>query len=389
MNKTLNRTSMVIALLAILAMTLPSTSAVAQAVQITTPFPAVSVEAGKTVTFNIDVTTGARQRVGLEIIEVPPNWQATLRGGGFVVNGVTAGPSSTEDPPPELQLEVRIPPDAQKADYRVVVRATAGTATETLVLDIKVAEVAAGAVTLTPEFPSLRGAADQPFRFNFTLTNNTPETSTFDLNATGPEGWTVSARPSGQTQASTVRVEGGQNTQVEVEADPPDDATAGTYEVTVTAQSGTTTAQETVTAEITGNVNLTLTTPNERLNATAVAGRTTELDIVVNNDGTSPVENVELTSTPPGGWTVTFSPTTIERIDAKSSGRATARITPSGDAVAGDYVLTLNAAAGGPSDSVEIRTTVRTSRIWGFVGILVIAAALYVLLRVFRQYGRR
>jgi uncharacterized repeat protein (TIGR01451 family) len=389
MKKTLLKMLMLAAGVAVIASMLPSNPAIAQAVQISTPYPAVSVEAGKTVTFNLDVFSATRQRVALAVVETPPNWQATLRGGGFVINGVTAGPRETGVTPPQVQLEVRVPPDAAKADYRVIVRANAGGAIQDLQVDVRVAEVAAGAVTLTPEFPTLKGGPDQTFRFNITLTNNTPESTTFDLSATGPEGWTLNARPSGQTQASTVKVDGGQTSQVEVEADPPDQATAGTYEIKATAQSGSTSAETTITAEITGNVTLVLTTPDERLNTSAVAGKATEFQIVVRNDGTSAVENVELTSTPPSDWRVTFSPRTITKIDAKKSQRVTARITPSGDSVAGDYVLTLSASSGGASDDVEVRTTVRTSRLWGFIGILVILAAGYILFRVFRQYGRR
>lgn len=389
MQKVVMKRLMLVAAVSVFALMLPSSPAIAQAVQITTPYPAVSVEAGKTVTFNLEVVSATRQRVGLAVVEAPPNWQATLRGGGFIINGVTASPREAGATPPQVQLEVRVPPDAAKADYRVLVRANAGGAVQDLQVDVRVAEVAAGAVTLTPEFATLSGGPDQTFRFNITLTNNTPESTTFDLNATGPEGWNLNARPSGQTQASTVKVDGGQTSQVEVEADPPDQATAGTYQITATAQSGSTTAQTAVTAEITGNVTLVLTTPDERLNTSAVAGRATEFQVVVRNDGTSAVENVELTSTPPGDWRITFSPRTIRRIEAKKTQRVTARITPSGDAVAGDYVLTLTASSGGASDNVEIRTTVRTSRLWGFIGLLVIIAAGYILFRVFRQYGRR
>ena len=41
------------------------------------------------------------------------------------------------------------------------------------------------------------------------------------------------------------------------------------------------------------------------------------------------------------------------------------------------------------SDTVDIRTTVQTSPIWGFVGIGIIVLVVVGLFLVFRQYGRR
>lgn len=369
---------------ALLALAPPAAPA-AGGVQLVTPYPAVSVEAGKSATFSLEVITPARRQVRLEVVESPPGWQATIRGGGFVVHGVFGAPKD----PPSVQLDVKVPADAAKADYRVIVRAAAAGASDTLVLSLRVAEVVAGAVTLVAEFPTLRGAADTTFRFNLTLTNNTPEASTFNLSAEGPEGWNVQARPTAQQQAATVKVEGGGSSTIDVEADPPENVTADSYPVKVRAESGPKAAETTLTAEIIGNVRLTLTTPNERLNAKAVAGRTSDVALRVRNEGTTAVKAVKLSSSPPSGWKVTFSPAQVAEIKPKGSAQVTARITPTGEAVAGDYSLSLTASGEGASDDVELRVTVETSRLWGLLGLLVIAAAAGGLLWVFRQYGRR
>lgn len=374
-----------LAVLLVLAASAPAATAQAPSLQLVTPYPAVSVEAGKSVTFNLEVRTSTRQRVSLEVFEVPPGWQATLRGGGFVVHGVFGAP----DDAPQVQLDVRVPPDAAKGDFRVPVRASAGNLSDTLNLDIRVAEVGGGAVTLTAEFPSLRGAATSSLRYNMTLANNTPESLTFNLSAEAPPGWDVQVRPTAQTQAATVKVDGGGTAGIEVEADPPDDAAADKYEIKVRAASGSQTAETAVTAEITGTAKMTLTTPNERLNAEAVAGKASTLELVVKNDGTTPLRDVRLSGSPPSGWKVTFRPASIQEVAPKKSAKMTAVITPSGEAVAGDYVVTLSASGQGASDDADIRVTVETSRLFGFVGLLVIGAAVYALYFVFRRYGRR
>jgi len=67
----------------------------------------------------------------------------------------------------------------------------------------------------------------------------------------------------------------------------------------------------------------------------------------------------------------------------------TASIVPSNDAIAGDYVVSFDASAGQVGDSVDIRITIETSPLWGFIGIGLIVAVLAGLWWVFRTYGRR
>jgi len=70
---------------------------------------------------------------------------------------------------------------------------------------------------------------------------------------------------------------------------------------------------------------------------------------------------------------------------------ANVAITPASGAIAGDYIVTLSARADqvtGPQ-TIQLRTTVETSSIWGFVGIALIVIVLIGLFLVFRRYGRR
>jgi uncharacterized membrane protein len=354
--------------------------------QLVTPYPAVTTQAGKQVTLNIEAITPARARVDLAVVEAPTGWQAVLRGGGFEINSVFGAPTN----PPATQLEVRVPADAAQGGYRVIVRGTSGGATELLQIDIKVSETAAGAVTLASDFPTLRGSGTDNFTFNVTLNNNTPEKTTFNLSAEGPRGWTVNARPSGESQAATVSVDGGGNSTIQVSADPPDDVTADKYPIKVTVAGAGKSANTEVTVEITGNTKVELTTPTGRLNTKARAGAGTNFQLVVKNDGTAPLSGVSLTSSPPTGWRVTFNPRTVRTIDAKKQEVVTARIRPAGNAVAGDYVITFSASGGGSSSTdADVRVTVQPP-IWNgilfVIVLLLIAGGVYW---VFQKYGRR
>jgi uncharacterized membrane protein len=68
---------------------------------------------------------------------------------------------------------------------------------------------------------------------------------------------------------------------------------------------------------------------------------------------------------------------------------AIATVTPSDQAIAGDYVITFSATSESASSEVDIRTTVNPSALWGFIGIALIAATLGGLAWVFRRFGRR
>ncbi|MFN8624292.1 MAG: alpha-galactosidase, partial [Chloroflexota bacterium] len=68
---------------------------------------------------------------------------------------------------------------------------------------------------------------------------------------------------------------------------------------------------------------------------------------------------------------------------------ANAVITPTGNAVAGDYVVTLSAKNDQVNQSIQVRTTVETSSVFGYVAIGLIVLVLIGLFLVFRRYGRR
>jgi uncharacterized membrane protein len=354
-------------------------------ISLTTPYPAVGVEPGETATFELRVTAPGRERVDLRVTQKPKGWDTTLRGGGFVIDGVFADP----DQSPQAQLEVDVPAEAEGGTHRVVVAASSGVGTDTLELDLRVAEAASGSIEVTSQFPSLQGPSDATYTFDLEVTNNTPQETTFSLEALGPEGWQVTARPAGEEQASTLIVAGGQTGSVTVTADPPDDVVADIYPIQVGVSGGGREAAAELQVEITGNFAMTLRTPDERLNVDVVADRTTDIQLVVINDGTAPIVGVELAATPPTDWNVNFTPKVIQQIAPGRSAPAVASITPAGNAVAGDYVVTIDARIPETTSSMELRTTVKTSGFWGFVGILLIVAALVGLSWVFRRYGRR
>lgn len=371
-----------IALAALLVAAVPAS---AQTVRLSTPYPAVAVEAGESVTFNLDVVASSPTRVDLAVTEAPDGWTTKLQGGGFVTDAVFAKAND----PPTVELDVDVPAEATAGSYDIVVTATHAGEVTTLPLTVRIAEAVKGTVTLSGEFTKLQGASDATFSFDLDLENNTPRETTFALEGQGPPGWKVDARPSGETQATSTRVDAGDKASIVVSVDPPDSAPAGAYPILVRATGGDSTAELQLEVDITGNFAMSVTTPSQVLTVDVRSGKTTQVPLLVVNDGTAPLTGVELTATPPTDWKVEFAPQAIDVINPGETGQVVANITPSGDAISGDYVVSVNAAVPETSAQVDLRTTVKGSRTWGFVGLGLIAAAVIGVGVVFRRYGRR
>jgi hypothetical protein len=88
------------------------------------------------------------------------------------------------------------------------------------------------------------------------------------------------------------------------------------------------------------------------------------------------------------GWTVTFAPETID-VAANGEASVVAHMTPSADAIAGDYVVTFKADSELANSSADIRVTIQTGLLGGAIGLGLIVLVLVGLGWVFLRYGRR
>jgi uncharacterized membrane protein len=352
---------------------------------ITTPFPAVSVQPGESVSFDLTVSAEGPSRVALSLDGLPDGWTGSLSGGGNEVQGVFVD----SDAPATVTLALDVPDEVDPGVVPVTVIGTSSGETARLELDLTVATEGGGTVSLDSDFPSLRGTVDTDFSFNLTLHNDTPGELTFALQADGPPGWDVSIQPSGQSRAASVAVGARGNQRLEVTATPSADAAADTYPINVTVTAGDQQATAQLAVEVTGRIEMQLTTPDQRLNTTANAGTAQDFSVLVVNNGTAPLTAVDLTGSGPSDWDITFDPATVDQVDPGKSAPATAHITPSSNAVAGDYQIKLTAQSEDTNQTMDVRVTVETAPVWGIVGILLVVATIGAMVWVFRRYGRR
>ncbi len=354
-----------------------------------TDYPGLAARAGDNVTFTINFdNSGSACDASLGIQSMPEGWEGYLSGGGNRISRVHV-PSGTETASASLQLD--IPADAADGSYQVVLEARANDAvydTLTLSLDVDQLEVSQG--DFSCEYPEQEGAADASFSFSATLVNNSPETQTYSLSAQAPEGWQVAFEPSGEsTQVASIELESAASQGLDITVTPPNNVEAGQYTIPCSAVSAGETLDMELSVTVTEKYSLDLSTPDGLLSFDTHANEETPVTLSITNNSNVPVQNVNLTSSAPSEWNVSFDTPTIDVIEAGATVEVTARVTPSDQALTGDYVVTMTANASQVSDTAEFRVAVETSMVWGFAAVVVIVALLAGIGYVFRKYGRR
>lgn len=352
----------------------------------TTPYPSVETRPGSLVQLDLTVVSATPTPVDLTVDGLPDGWEATLRGGGFVIRSITTEPDNGA----RVDLELVVPVGTPPGEYPVTVVAEGGGLRADVEVTLVIAEEVNTGIRLTADFPTLSGEPGGTFDYRLTVANDTPTEQTFTFDPTGPQGWTVTASPTAEERAQTVTIEAGSTATVDVDATAPQSATQGTYpiEVAVIAPNG---ARGTISleAEIVGTPDLSLGTADDRLNVSGGADAAKRIPMIVANPGTAELDVVRLAGTAPSGWDVSFDPQEIEGVQPGETAQVTAVVEPSPDAVAGDYSLTVRASSGSLSSNIDLRYTVEGSRTLGMIAIGVIVAAFVALGAVFVKFGRR
>jgi uncharacterized membrane protein len=358
---------------------------------LTTSWPEMTIKPGETQSVSLSLRNEKLppQRATIEVLGVPEGWAWSLKGGGREVTAAIVSPDSTE----RLTLELTPPEDASTdGEHAIEVRARTAAETVTLPLVVRLSEteeVATG-LSLEPELPALRGTARSTFSFKIKVKNEGAEDGLFNLAANVPGGFQTRFKKGyGSEEITGLPIAAGATETVTMEVIPSRGVAAGRYEagLEVSGEGLSDTTQ--LSMDVTGEPQLRIVGPQERLSGEAVAGRESSFTFTLVNTGTAPATDLELSATPPSGWTVEFDPQDMAQIAPNSTGKVNVKITPSEQAIAGDYMVAVRASNDTISESVQFRVTVRTSTMWGAVGLGVIAVAALVLGGAVMRYGRR
>lgn len=363
-------------------------------VYISTPVPSVLIDKGKLVTFSIDIhnrsTVG--KAVDMAIVSAPQGWEPVMRTRGFVARSVfVPGATKDGDGLVSVDLQVKAPAEAKVEDHEFQIRASgAGVDTSILKLVVGVKTQPTVGSSLVAQYPSVRGKSGGKFEFKADLRNDSEEERSYGLSFKGPEGWDVTFQPSyEQKQISDVRLKSGSSQGLDIQVQPPLRVAAGEYPVTVTAASNADRAVADLKVVVTGSYQMEMLTRTQTFNTSATAGQESPFYVTVVNAGSAPLQDVALASNKPEGWTVTFNPAKIDSLEPGAKRELAMLIKPAAKAIAGDYMLNVSATHPQVTLNRDVRVSVETPAVWGWVGMGVLVLVIGGLLGLFLKLGRR
>lgn len=359
----------------------------AQSLTLFTPYTGLSVTPGETISYDIEVINDgvSVQHTTFEMKNFPKDWDYTLRSSGNNIQQLSIKPEDEE----KLKLDITVPLEVDKGDYNFTLEAKQSSGeTSALPFLVTVSEQGTFKTEFFVEQPNMQGHAESRFSYTANLRNLTAEEQHYSLNHKAPEGWTVNFKVA-SSSVTSVSVEPGETEEVSIEITPAQNVVAGSYEIPILASSGSTSEEVELEAVVTGKYDLSLSTPEGNLSSTLTAGKEKTIQLVVENTGTVEVLDVQLSSMTPPNWEVEFDQKQIDLLEAGESHTVQAKIKAPSDAMAGDYVTQIKAQAALASSEVDFRMSVKTSTLWGFLAIGIIALVLAGLFFVFKKFGRR
>ena len=222
------------------------------------------------------------------------------------------------------------------------------------------------------------------------------EDRTFELAVTGldEKNWAIIIKPEFKdTNVSAIRMNPQQTYPEKLEVivvplpwAPPE---PGDYVFTFEASAGDIKETIELKAVVTARYKVDFYTETGRLNTEVDAGKENHVAIKLRNSGSADIENITFASTKPEGWVITFNPEKVNVLEPGLAQDVDVVIEPPSKTIAGDYRVTIEFASEEIRDELELRVTVSTPTIWGWVGIIIVVAVIVGLAILFRQLGRR
>ncbi|MBI4286541.1 MAG: hypothetical protein HY670_11700 [Chloroflexi bacterium] len=255
-------------------------------------------------------------------------------------------------------------------------------------------------VALSAKFPRLEiqsgGTAEIEGELKYTYNGQADgKPRVFDVSVRAPKDWYAYVSPQYPKEKQIASVElkrgfAGENLVVTVFPAPWVKPDPGDYKITFDATSGDLKKSFDLNVTVTAKYLLSALPKGDRYNATAIAGKNNYFPIIIRNGGTVPVDNIAFSADTPKDWTVEFP---LQRVDSLAPGfdqNMDINIKPPSKAIAGDYNISITATGKqATTDRLNIRVTVATPTIWGWVGVGIIVLIIAGLAFVFMRFSRR
>lgn len=352
-----------------------------------TPYTGLSVTPGESVTYNVDVINAGSsvQNVSFEVKDLPTEWSYSIKASGNSIRQLSIKPKAEE----QMTLEINVPLQIEKGDYRFQLVANGNSDdSSSLPFLVTVSEEGTFKTAFTTDQPNMEGHADANFSYTTHLKNHTAEKQRYAIQAQAPEGWNVQFKSEGNSVTS-IEIEPNESKEIQVDVTPAENVTADTYPLPIIASSGGTSAELELEAVITGKHSIELSTPDGKVSTDVTAGSERTVELVVKNTGSADLHDIKLSASTPPNWESSFDHDTITTLAPGKSQTIKATLSASNDAIAGDYVTTFTARTAEVSSEAPFRISVKTSTLWGLVGVAIILIVAFGLYYIVKKYGRR
>ena len=357
-------------------------------------YTAITVPEGDEVSIDLTVANEGKQDefIDLSLPQVPKGWKARIKTYSFDVSGVFVASDKSKSLTLKAEAEEGTGPGkyvfgirGQTQDGKLV-----STSHVTVTVREKDKEKKSKGVNLTTSYPVLQGPTDAKFEFSMEVENKTDKDGTFNLSAQGPTNWEINFKPSYEDKLiSSLVLKAGARQSVAVAVKPYLLAEAGKYPIQVKVSAPEGTAEAELTVILTGTHKIEVGTASGLLSLTAETGKPANISFYVKNTGSAPQDNVKLLSFKPENWKVEFKPDKIDKLAPNELKQIEMVVTPSDQALVGDYSVAVGVEGEKVSKNLEFRVTVKASTAWGWVGIVIIVLVVLGLVILFVRMGRR
>ncbi len=358
-------------------------------------YPGVIIPPGEDVSMDLILYNKGKadENIDVKVTSIPKGWKARVKTYSFTVTGAHVENGETKSLTFFAEPEKK---DVKPGKYVFDVRAQTqdGKFVTTQKISVTVSEkgevVKEKPVTITTSYPVLRGPTDAKFEFSVEVDNKLDKDMIYNLTSQGPDNWEINFKPAYEDKyISSLRIEKNQSKTVAVEVKPYRLAEPAEYPIHVRVGSGDAKAEADLNVILMGTYKLEAGTPTGLLSLEAQKGKSANMSIYVRNDGSADNHDIKFLSIKPENWKVEFEPEKIEILKPDGLKQVEVTITPAEEALVGDYSVGISVDGERASKSLEMRTTVKASTAWGWIGIGIIVLVILGLGGLFTWLGRR
>ncbi|MCW4049094.1 MAG: NEW3 domain-containing protein [Candidatus Bathyarchaeota archaeon] len=352
-------------------------------------YPSISGQQGDTIDFRVELSNPFyfEARFGFEIVLAPECWNTHVLNSELEkINEILIEGNSGC----EILVEVEIPLNATLESYNIILKTSSANHSDELYLKVLVeSEEIPDAAEIKAKYPSQSVQLGKKVVYPIMIENSLESEELFQLSAyDAPTGWDIVFKTGEGQEIQAVLISAGTTEEINVAVTPSLNSNPDTYSLTIVAESIHIQGSVTLNAIIVGSHEVSMDVSS--IYTQIKAGSTQTINVKVTNTGYSPINNVKIEiPSYPEGWNIETLPLKISTLNPNEAETFQVSIQPPEGTAPGDYLIKVRTHSDQISTEEVIRVTVSVGTTWGIYGIAMIAAALGIVVIVYKKFRRR